>query len=386
MSKLQGLNQNLAKIGFHGSYRPEDVTFLMRVGNIKPTSLEEKEYLIQSGKKHYSQMISVEHPPTNEQLQHFDHAFDHGALRLANEVQKIGNTLIQRFPNQAIVLVSLVRAGVPLGVLLKHHISQTQICYHYGISIIRDRGIDFAALQAIIDEHGCNNIVFVDGWTGKGAICKELTKSLKDFPALFDQGWEIPRLVTLSDLAGFSWLSASCDDWLIPFGILGSVISGLTSRTILDQTIDISDAQQDCRNTANWHSCLIYEHLENFDISVSFIKNITHLMTENPTSDLVHWDNSIRLAQQKKCIDTMDWLAQDYQIDNINRIKPSIAEATRAVLRRVPERILLREINDPHVQLLLHFAEDKNIPVDILGSKLGPYHAVTLIKKIEKNK
>ena len=385
MSKLNDLNQRLANIGFHGSYRPEDVTFLMNVSDIQPTSVEEKEYLIQSGKMHYSQMISVEDPPTEAQRAHFDHAFEHGALRLAIEVQKLGNALRKRFENQPIVLVSLVRAGVPLGVLLKHHLSQTNQCYHYGISIIRDRGIDFGALQAIIEQHGAENIVFVDGWTGKGAICKQLTESLKDFPVFFDQDWAIPRLVTLSDLAGYSWLSASCDDWLIPFGILGSVISGLTSRTILEDSIDLLTAQKNWHDPQYWHNCLIYKHLETFDISVNFVKKILELMHENQTDELPQWSNAIRLHQQKQCKDTIDWISNHYHIQNINRIKPSIAEATRAVLRRVPERILLRDETDPHVQLLLHFAQEKNIPVDILGSKLGPYHAVTLIKKVEKN-
>ncbi|NHC04786.1 cysteine protease StiP family protein [Acinetobacter sp. 187] len=385
MSEFNLINPHLAEIGFHGSYRAEDVTFLMNVSHIQPTPLEEKEYLIQSGKMHYSQMISVEEPPSEAQLAHFNHAFEHGAVRLAIEVQKLANTLIQRFKQQPIILISLVRAGVPLGVLLKHQISKTQHCYHYGISIIRDRGIDFAALHAIIEQHGADHIVFVDGWTGKGAICKELTTSLKHIPQLFDSGWQIPRLVTLSDLAGYSWLSASCDDWLIPFGILGSVISGLTSRTILKDTIDPTMAQQHCNEPQYWHSCLIYRHLEAHDISVEFTQKILALMALHPTSESMQWSDAIRLKQQYQCQETIDWISNHYKIQNINRIKPSIAEATRAVLRRVPERILLRDEHNPHVQLLLHFAQEKNIPVDILGSKLGPYYAVTLIKKIEKS-
>ena len=71
---------------------------------------------------------------------------------------------------------------------------------------------------------------------------------------------------------------------------------------------------------------------------------------------------------------------------NINHIKPSKAEATRAVLRQKKEKILIRDPSNPHVQLLLHFAQERNIAVDILGAKLGSYHAVTLIKKVEKNK
>ena len=386
MYKNHALPSSLKVLGFHGSYRSEDVTFLLNIDEIEPTPLAEKEYLIQSGRKHYSQMISVEHPPSDEQMQHFEYAFDHGAERLASDVQKLGNSLMMRFPKQPIILVSLVRAGIPLGVLLKHYIQKHQDCEHYGISIIRDRGIDFAALQAIIEQHGAENIVFVDGWTGKGAICRELTQNLADYPALFDAGWDVPRLVTLADLGGYSWLSASCEDWLIPFGMLGSVISGLTSRTILKDTIDFDLAKKNCYDPNNWHSCLVYQHLAPHDISVNFIDKILNIIQQNPHSDLANWDNHIRLKQQKICLDTIDWISNTYAIKNINHIKPSIAQATRAVLRRVPEKILIRDPSNPHVQLLLHFAKEQNIPVDILGAQLGPYHAVTLIKKVEKNK
>ena len=384
MDKNYAGASNLNTLGFHGSYRPQDVTFLLNIDDIEPTPLAEKEYLIQSGKKHYSQMISVEHPPSKEQMRHFQYAFEQGAERLACDVQKIGNSLLSRFKNQPIILVSLVRAGVPLGVLLKHYIKKHEQCVHYGISIIRDRGIDFAALHAIIDQHGAENIVFVDGWTGKGAICRELTQNLADYPALFDPGWDIPRLVTLADLGGYSWLSASCEDWLIPFGILGSVISGLTSRTILKDHIDFDLAKKNCYEPKNWHSCLVYQHLVQHDISVDFVDKILNIIDQNPCTDLANWNNQIRLTQQKICLDTIAWISDTYTVKNINHIKPSIAEATRAVLRRVPEKILIRDPANPHVQLLLHFAQEQNISVDILGPMLGPYHAVTLIKKVEK--
>lgn len=386
MDKTQAGASPLNRLGFHGSYRPQDVTFLLQIDDLQPTSLAEKEYLIQSGKKHYSEMISIEHAPSVEHMRHFEYAFEQGAARLAHDVQKIGNSLQHRFKNQTIILVSLVRAGVPLGVLLKHYIEKDQPCLHYGISIIRDRGIDFAALHAIIDQHGAENIVFVDGWTGKGAICRELTQNLRDYPALFDAGWAVPRLVTLSDLGGYSWLSASCEDWLIPFGILGSVISGLTSRTILKQSIDSEFAKENCYEPQNWHSCLIYQHLAQHDISVDFIDKIFTIMQQNPSTEQANWNDTIRLQQQNLCLETIDWIADHYYVENINRIKPSIAEATRAVLRRVPERILIRDPSNPHVQLLLHFAKQQNIPIDILEHKLGPYHAVTLIKKVENNK
>ena len=90
------LNEKLNELGFHGSYRPEDVTFLMQIDDIAPTDVKEKEYLIQSGKMHYSQMISVENPPSTAQMQHFQYAFEQGSQRLAFEPRRF-TTLGQNF-------------------------------------------------------------------------------------------------------------------------------------------------------------------------------------------------------------------------------------------------------------------------------------------------
>ncbi|MBC7475263.1 MAG: hypothetical protein H7263_13295, partial [Candidatus Sericytochromatia bacterium] len=45
---------------FHGSYKSDDVTFLLKPINIQETDILSKEKLIQSGSKHYSEMISQE--------------------------------------------------------------------------------------------------------------------------------------------------------------------------------------------------------------------------------------------------------------------------------------------------------------------------------------
>lgn len=43
---------------FSGSYLPDDVQFLLRPVTIDMTPVELKEQLIQSGQKHYSDMLS----------------------------------------------------------------------------------------------------------------------------------------------------------------------------------------------------------------------------------------------------------------------------------------------------------------------------------------
>ena len=234
---------------FSGAYRrSDDVEFLLTPVTIAMTSVEEKEALIQSGKKHYSDMLSQEPAPTAFHLDLFEKASVTGAQRLASEVMMLAKALCKQYGDTPIVLASLVRAGVPLGVMLQRALKMMgKVSYHYGISIIRDRGIDEAALSVIERRHGTEGIVFVDGWTGKGAITNQLTASLADragYPA-------IPRLVVLADPCGCAWLSATDDDWLIPFGIMGAPVSGMISRSLY------------CAE--GYHQCMVCDHLVEFE-------------------------------------------------------------------------------------------------------------------------
>lgn len=146
---------------FSGSYLPDDVHFLLQPVTIEMTPVELKEQLIQSGAKHYSDMLSQEPEPTPWHLDLFAKALDSGAARLASEVVMLAKALIQQFDKTPIVLTSLVRAGVPLGVMLQQTLrAMGKESYHYGISIIRDRGIDTTALEWIERRHGTEGIVF----------------------------------------------------------------------------------------------------------------------------------------------------------------------------------------------------------------------------------
>jgi hypothetical protein len=201
-----------------GSYHVDDIQFLLRPLNISPTDVAQKERLIQSGQKHYSEMISTEHAPSANHQAIFEQALAQGGARMAQAVQSLALALLPYQVNGQLTLLSLVRAGVPLGVLLTRALRDMGVTVaHYGISIIRDRGIDVQAINDICQVHAPQSLIFVDGWTGKGAIAKELAHTLTtqiNYPIE-------PRLVTLTDPCGVAWLAAAHDDWLIPSGILG---------------------------------------------------------------------------------------------------------------------------------------------------------------------
>ena len=71
------------EISFSGSYLPEDVHFLLQPVQMEMTPVELKEEYIQSGKKHYSEMLSQEPEPTAWHLDLFRRSLDRGAERLA---------------------------------------------------------------------------------------------------------------------------------------------------------------------------------------------------------------------------------------------------------------------------------------------------------------
>ncbi|MBE8596241.1 cysteine protease StiP family protein [Xenorhabdus sp. BG5] len=352
---------------FSGSYASDDVQFLLKPVQIEMTPVDIKEQLIQSGARHYSDMLSQEPEPTSYHLELFDKALGQGAVRLATEVVMLAKALVSRFGDTPIVLVSLVRAGVPLGVMLHQTLREMgKRSYHYGISIIRDRGIDNTALSYIEQKHGTDGVVFVDGWTGKGAITTELSRSLAG-----REGYSgIPRLVVLADPCGCSWLAASDDDWLIPFGIMGAPVSGLISRSIWHEE--------------EVHGCVQCDHLLKFECSRLLVDTVADCRNRLDWAVIPEavWLPQEKTALQQLSKTVISSLAEKYQIDSINRIKPGIAEATRAVLRRVPEHVLVRSQDDPDVGLLVHLARQKNVVITEVGDLIGQYRAVTIIKKV----
>ncbi|RML87264.1 cysteine protease StiP domain-containing protein, partial [Pseudomonas savastanoi] len=131
-----------------------DVHFLLRSVAMQATSVAEKERLIQTHQKHYSEMISEESPPSAAHKALYERALSQNGLRMADDVQALAQALDRECTGAEIVLVSFVRAGLPLGVLLRRAlIDLHREAHHYGISIVRDRGIDKVALEAIILAH-----------------------------------------------------------------------------------------------------------------------------------------------------------------------------------------------------------------------------------------
>lgn len=365
-----------------GSYLPSDVTLLLSIIDAtKATHVDpkHKERLIQSGQAHYSDMLTLEQPPSKPHEALYYQALAQGKQRMATEIASLAYTLCQVFQAQVsaqnpLIMVSLVRAGLPVGVLLQRALSDSQSAYalpsrHYGVSIIRNRGIDPIALDTLVQAHPNSPIVFVDGWTGKGAIYRELQQSLTRFintpyaSQIFHQGQTTIPLVTLADPAGVAWLSASGDDWLMPASLLNSTVSGLISRTLYRDPM------------LGLHQAVFYQNLQDCDKSLEFIEVIDKLRQQVAGYSLLPRQPQPSFATGG----VIEALAKQFAITNLNRIKPTIAEATRAILRRDPQCVLLNDAKSGHdTALLRHLCADKQLPV-IETASIAPYQAVTII-------
>ena len=356
-----------------GSYAPQDVTFLLKPVQIAPTDIADKERLIQSGAAHYSEMISEERRPDVRYMEIFETARAAGVDRIAREICAMARQIAQRITQgtlpQQITLCSLVRAGVPYGVLLQRELTTLGVnSCHFGISIIRGRGLDGNAIAYILEKRDVAGILFVDGWTGKGAIAVELQKSWLDLT-----GRDDAQLVVLADPGGFATLSGSQDDWLIPSGILGANISGLISRSILNR---------DVIGTQDFHGSIPVAHLGDMDVSCAYVNQITVLMGQfrgAKDTPPVQVNAAALQARAKSCVAQ---IASEFEVTNLNRIKPGLAEATRAVLRRRPKQVFIRALSDPDAAALIHLCRTDCIKLIEDSMLTGPYRAVTLIEKV----
>jgi hypothetical protein len=350
---------------FHGSYAPEDVTFLLKPAEVALTDVATKEALIQSGARHYSEMLSEERLPDARYLALYEAALARNAGRLKADVSALADAITARGQTaRRCTLISLARAGTPIGVLLRRTLAQREVdVAHYSVSIIRGRGIDRVALAHIAAARGTADAVFVDGWTGKGAITQELEASLADGATGF-----APFLAVVADPAGCASLAATSEDYLIPSGILGAIASGLVSRSVLSEALV---------GAGEFHACRTLTEHAPHDQTRAFIAAIEAAAPAGGAHP--GWSPHTAAASRAASAALVAALMAEFAIANRNRIKPGIAEATRAVLRRVPEAVFVRDRADAEVAHLLHLAEQSRVPVE--QRELGNYRAVTLIAK-----
>ncbi len=388
------------------SYLPEDVVLLLKdiTGLVQPQPTEEREKLIQSG-RHYSEMLPVEYVPTEKYMEVYREALGRYAKQVADAVGVLADKIIAA-RGKDVVLVSLARAGTPIGILIRRFIKGRYgvDVPHYSISIIRGRGIDDNAMKYLLEIYKPEQLLFVDGWIGKGAILSELEKDVKAYPHVS------PEIAVVADPAGVTELCGTHEDILIPSSCLNSTVSGLVSRTFL---------REDIIGEKDFHGAVFYEELRASDLSYEFIETIEKYfipkegntcgqqepvgaIREEPDENQgvsgmpgekpdetqgvsgMPGQESVKVREVSggKGIDEVRKIAAFFGIEDINFVKPGIGETTRVLLRRVPWKVLIDERyrGAPELSHVVRLAEEKSVPVEYYP--MAHYKCCGIIKKI----
>ena len=337
-----------------GTFRPEDVTLLLTdiTGLLEPKPVAEREKLIQSG-VHYSEMLPLEYKPSERYIAEYYRALDEFAQETAESVAATTERIFAE-KRESVVLVSLARAGTPVGILIKRYLRRKYgiSAPHYTISVVRGRGIDRAAMRYILKRHSPDDIQFIDGWTGKGAILNELFIASPEFLRERDKR---KLLAVLSDPANVTDMCGTHKDIPIASSFLNATVCGLISRTVIRPGIGNDE----------FHGVAFYNELRAEDRTYEFIERIESCIV---FSDITGLDEARQIAEH-------------FEIADINFIKPGIGEATRVLLRRLPDMVLIAEDAEPrYVAHLIQLAEEKQVPV--IRYPLRRYRACGIIKDL----
>jgi len=364
-------------------------------------------------------MLPVEYVPTEKYMEVYREALGRYAKQVADAVGVLADKIIAA-RGKDVVLVSLARAGTPIGILIRRFIKGRYgvDVPHYSISIIRGRGIDDNAMKYLLEIYKPEQLLFVDGWIGKGAILSELEKDVKAYPHVS------PEIAVVADPAGVTELCGTHEDILIPSSCLNSTVSGLVSRTFL---------REDIIGEKDFHGAVFYEELRASDLSYEFIETIekyfipkegntcgqqepvgaireetgenqgvsgmpgekpdetqgvsgmpgekpdeTQGVSGMPGQESV----KVREVSGGKGIDEVRKIAAFFGIEDINFVKPGIGETTRVLLRRVPWKVLIDERyrGAPELSHVVRLAEEKSVPVEYYP--MAHYKCCGIIKKI----
>jgi hypothetical protein len=212
-------------------------------------------------------------------------------------------------------------------------------------------------------------VLFVDGWTGKGAITAELTEALAGYEAI--GGPRLPAdLAVIADPGQCATLFGTREDLLVPSACLNSTVCGLVSRTVLNELI----------RPGMFHGAKVYSELAAADRSAQFLDAVSDQFPLVASAVAERWpaayaaNRSVTFAGR----DVVARIQAEFGLPSQHLVKPGAGEATRVLLRRLPWLVLVRPDRRDMLEHLLLLAEERGVEVLYYGDM--PYSCVGLVK------
>lgn len=347
-----------AQVERFGSYAPEEVTFLVKdlSDRLVEVPRDQYEQRIDEG-VHYAEMLPEEEVrPTPEAAHLFENALVRSARRLALVVGVTAEQVLRSKGGDA-VLVSLCQTGTPVGVLLRRWAAWRHglALRHYTVSVVRGHGVDDNALTHILDRHDGAAVQFVDGWTGKGAIARELAATLDRRRER--HGTAPPDgLAVLVDPGDCAAIAGTADDFLVPNACLNATVSGLVSRTVVTPDLVGPD---------DFHGAKYYPELGDRDLSSRFLDAVSReFPAVRAQVDACAGRAADGRAPSFAAEHHAKRLAGEYDLPDVNLVKAGVSETVRMLLHRVAQRVIVRRDAGPDVHEVRGLAARRRVPVE----------------------
>jgi hypothetical protein len=212
------------------------------------------------------------------------------------------------------------------------------------------------ALAYILDRYDPTAIQFVDGWTGKGAIAREVAATLRRHRRC-NAGAPSDGLAVLVDPGDCATICGTADDILVPNACLNATVSGLVSRTVV---------AADLIGPGDFHGAKYYPEMSDNDVSARFLDTISQ---EFPA---VRRQVDKKNAQRRDGEHTRSFagerharsLADEYGLRDVNLVKAGVSETVRMLLHRPAHRVLVQPGNAPDVEDVRQLAARRSLPVE----------------------
>lgn len=337
----------------HSYKNKDDVILLLTdvTGKVEPVSMKERAE--RAAKGEFVRSIIIDEYEVSQEYKDIVHKhMDSYIEDMAKYVGILAEQLYQ-VKGKRLVLVDIVRAGIPIGILVKRYLKEFYDIdvYHYGISLVK--GLDRNAMHYIINKHGTEGIQFIDGWTGKGTVAKEVRNSAKDYIGVDDS------LAVLSDCIKQAKYAGTREDVYIPHSPLNAAVTGLVSITVKNEVLTGPDG---------FHAALYLKDLGKDDESQSFVDKVCAKFTKQKPCEMDSQN------QVDDC--EIDKIAEELKRDK-KLLNPGINEAARAVLRRELEKLIVYDKTDRDLIPLMELAKSKGVRVEEMPTLKG-YKAVSV--------
>lgn len=335
------------------SYKKTDVELLLTdlTDKVDPISIEQKRQMEKQG-------IDVKDIVTDEfpiDEKYYDLCLKNTPMYAKQTAIAVGNLAEQIFSKRSenVVLVSLLRAGTLIGILVKRYLKNKYNInvYHYSISVPKD--VNQNEMKYILSKHKAKDILFIDSWTGKGTTTNKIRNFAEQIEGLSSD------LAVLSDAINISSFCGVREDIAIPQAPFNACITGL---------VGIPTSSQKYLNKDDYTGSIYLDYLEKIDITNWYID----LIEENFDYELCNSDN---YEENPIPFEELDEICMNHKIE-LKELNPGINEAGRALLRRKIKKLLVKDLNDIQILQIKEIAELKGIEVEQYNFKY--YRAATI--------